>query len=206
MFHVYKNSKLVERGNLNLFIGLDDQNNVVLKTSKKIEENRIFNVKIIEVKHDVYSKLITKNICESGFSKFYHKLKDGKNGSSLNDFIQIYNIELLKAERIKEIDEKTESIIYNGILFDGEMFSSSPEAQRNWIGMYTARTVLPYPFLVTTLDDKEYSFTNATSVEIFYLTGMSMINSIISSGRSIKMQINNCNTKEEIDAIVDSRL
>lgn len=197
MIYIYKNSKRISLGDLPTFIYLDNENNVVVKSYEKVEGygdpivgcSQIFNYLVPVGRQQGY----------------YHRLIEGKKGCSIDDYERVYDIDKLKQEKCIEIDARTDELIANGISFDGNLFSASAEAQRNWIAMYAAREDLPYPFSVTTLDEKEYTFTDPRFVQVFYLTGVSTINYQISSGRALKLQVMECATKECVDSIVDTR-
>lgn len=198
MIYIYKNGERIKIGrNVSVFIYLDEDGNVVAKSVEKLQGY----AQEIQVDGDLYGQIIA----ESGGKSYCHKLKDGANGKSIGDYEKIYDLDFLKSQKCIQIDQKTQDLIAEGIAFDGNVFSASAEAQRNWIATYTARTVLSYPFPVTTIDNNEYNFSDAEKVSQFYLTGISLISERMAYGRNLKLKVMACQTKEEIDAITDPR-
>ena len=198
MIYIYKNGKRIKIGNnVTVFIYLDSDNSVVAKSVDRVEGYD----KEIEANGNIYGSIVSK----PENREYYHQLIGGRSGKSLEDYRVVYRLELLKKKKCDGIDVRTDELIANGIPYDGYMFSTSPEAQRNWIAMFTSKDVLGYPFSVTTLDEKEYVFNDPRLVQLFYLTGISTINYNIATGRAIKLQIMACESKSEVDAIVDPR-
>ena len=107
--------------------------------------------------------------------------------------------------KIKQIDKKTQSLIYSGFTYASNVFSMSTNAQTNWLGLDHARELLTYPYGVTTINDTEYSFPDSTDLHNFFLTGMAFKGGIVSSGRSLKLQVKAATTVAEVNAIVDNR-
>ena len=197
MIYIYKNGKRIKIGDLPLYVYLDSESSVVADSFDKLEGYD----RTVEVDGHLYGQIIAK----SENKEYYHRLKDGASGRVFSDYEKVYCIQILKNAKYDAIDARTDELIARGIPFDGNLFSTSSEAQRNWIALFSARNELPYPISVTTLDEKEYTFNDARLVALFYLTGVSVINANIASGRIIKLQVGECETKECIDSIVDPR-
>jgi hypothetical protein len=132
------------------------------------------------------------------------------NESLLDSIISSHEsitIEELRLDKIKEIDNKTQSLIKNGFIYDSYLFSLSEVAQINWLGIYQSAVsgLLSFPFPVTTKDDLEYLFNDVSDIQSFFLTGLGLKKYHIDSGRAIKQQIIDASTKEEIYNIEDTR-
>jgi len=197
MIYVYKNGKRIKMGDLPLYVYLDSGNNVVADSFDKIKGYD----KTIEVDGHLYGQIVA----ESENRDYFHRLKEGASGKVLEDYQKIYNMVILKEQKNAQIDKRTEEIIYYGYTFDGHLFDTSAESQRDWLGLYSLRNEIPYPFAVTTKDEKEYYFKDADTYASFFKYGTAFINGVVASGRAIKLMIMACATKAEIDAIVDSR-
>jgi len=199
MIYIYKNGKRVRIGDIPLRIYLDSEGIVVATCFENLDGYDYD--KLIEAPNNLSGALMSKS---KGLD-YYHKLKDGHNGKAIEDYEKIYDLQKLKNVKYDEIDFRTDELIAMGIPFDSNLFSTSPDAQRNWIALFSARNDLTYPISVTTLDEKAYIFNDSRIVSLFYLTGISVINYHIATGRALKLQVGECNTKECIDSIVDSR-
>lgn len=109
-----------------------------------------------------------------------------------------------KASRIIEIDNRTDDIIAVGFPFDNQTFSLSLEAQMNWSGLYTFRSIFSWPMGVTTLTNTTYELAEESLIP-FIVTASTVIATAIGTGRALKIAINAATTQEELDAVVDSR-
>ena len=103
------------------------------------------------------------------------------------------------------IDSKTQKLIAGGFTFGGKIFSLSIPAQVSWLGLYTFKDMLTYPYPVTTLDDATYLVQSADDMSTFAVTGVSAIDTHKTSGRILKAEVNACTTIAEVIAIVDDR-
>ena len=114
-------------------------------------------------------------------------------------------IGVLKAERNKEIDLKTQDLFKAGFQYDGQTFSLSQVAQTNWVAMDAVRSDLTYPLGVSTIDDGEYVLADEATLHAFALTAMGTGQAYYNSGRALKQAIKAAVTEPEINAIVDPR-
>lgn len=112
-----------------------------------------------------------------------------------------------KAYKIEDIDAKTSALIRDGLPFDGYKFDMDVEAQGNWTNLYYGVTtnVLSLPVQVATIDDQAYTFSDKTKVTQFYLTGLGFVQTLLASGRTLKLQVNNAVAIEDVIVIVDNR-
>jgi len=127
-----------------------------------------------------------------------------------NNFVNNFNVSdylLLQAKKDKnlKIDEKTQEIISLGFPYDSKIFSLSSNAQMNWTNMYINKSVLAKPLIITTNDDEAYQLDTELDIQNFYMTGLIYVQTIINSGRTLKINVNNCSTLEEIENIIDER-
>lgn len=127
-----------------------------------------------------------------------------------NTFVENFDINnflILQAKKDKnlKIDEKTQQIIAQGFPFASKRFSLSQNAQTNWTNMYINKSILSKPLTVTTNDDEAFQLETESDIQNFYMTGLVYVQSIINSGRALKLSVNNCSTLEEIENIVDER-
>lgn len=110
-----------------------------------------------------------------------------------------------KASKNLSIDLRTMSLISGGFAYAGYTFSLSQTAQNNWQGIKNDKDWQPYPFGVTTIDDQEYTFNDATDVFNFYVAGKTVIAGHYNSGRALKLQVNSAVDQAALDLIIDSR-
>lgn len=116
----------------------------------------------------------------------------------------IVDINQLKINKNLEIDKKTSDLISVGFTFNGNVFSMSSDAQRNWMGLKQFSSSLSFPINVSTIDDGEYSL-KLSDLDTFVLTAIGTVQTHIDSGRALKVAVKNATTVAELDAIVDAR-
>lgn len=134
-------------------------------------------------------------------------LGDVIDTSGLNTLIENHEAESLselKLKKIAQIDAKTQTFINNGFTFDNTNFSLSPVAQINWVRLKSLENLLTFPTSVTTKENNEYILTHE-NLEGFLGAGLGSVQYILGGGRTLKVAVNNCVTKEQVNAIVDNR-
>jgi hypothetical protein len=114
----------------------------------------------------------------------------------------------LKAQRIKQIDEKTEALIDQGFEHNGKVFSLSIGAQLNVLGLKNiikeGRFVPGLPWN-TKNDEDVYVFMTVADATVFYKTAEEVKTLRLISGTSLKSLVRAATTKAEVDAVVDDR-
>lgn len=125
------------------------------------------------------------------------------------DLLLESDLEQKKKQMILDIDTRTREIINEGFEFDGNTFSLSPNAQNMFTGVSLAiqkgfLTESDFPYEITTLDDKAYMLSWANADTFFGLV-LFHISQRLATGRSIKVQVINATTIEELNSIVDNR-
>lgn len=144
---------------------------------------------------------------------------------------ELVSLQDLKNTKNAEIDSKTQALIREGFTFDNNTFSLSDHAQRNWVAIESilalnainqllitnpsdAAGIIAtlngtlasmFPLAVSTLDDKEYSFTSFADYVNFYSTGFSIANGHYMSGRALKDQVNQATDVAGINNVIDNR-
>ena len=197
---VYKDGKLVKDGDEIASVYLDASNNVIGKSANLDGTLPPNSVAIENISDNLY--LVLSPVGRN--PDFHHKLKSGE-GRNIEDYEKIYDIDHLRKSKVVEIDLRTEEISDQGFSFSGSLFSSSLEDQKNWMALYVAQDKLTYPFFVTTKEGGTYEFQSPQELTAFYLTGLQVVYVIYSGARFIKGRVLAASTKEELDAIVDSR-
>jgi hypothetical protein len=114
-------------------------------------------------------------------------------------------VECAKTRKKREVDIKTKKLINKGFTYKENLISLSAEAQINWLGVFCSRFFLSYPYKATTKDDKEFVLENQSDVEIFYFSGVSFVNNVISAGRELKIEIDLLVSLEEVMMFQDLR-
>ncbi len=137
---------------------------------------------------------------------FYHQKASG-DGSDISHYIQVPHLNAYKQFRYEQIDKKDEVLIKQGFTHNGQVFSLSNNAQKTWLMLHQMRTLLPYPFNKTVLDDSlpSYTIANQAELETMAATILGTVNVIISSGDALKDSIRAATTKGTIDLIADTR-
>jgi hypothetical protein len=125
------------------------------------------------------------------------------------DSLLAADIEQKKKQMILDIDSRTRELINEGFEFDGNTFSLSPNAQNMFTGVSLAiqkgfLTESDFPYEITTLDDKAYMLSWADADTFFGLV-LFHISQRLAAGRSIKVQVVNATTIEELNLIADNR-
>lgn len=112
-----------------------------------------------------------------------------------------------KASRNRKIDSKTGELIDQGFEYDNVVFSLSQNAQRNWLAIYTASMDpnMPYPVVISTAVNEEYTLASPASISAFYWTGFAVLKGHYDSGRTLKIQANNATDHAGVDAVSDDR-
>jgi len=201
MIYIYENGKRISKGTNIAFAYLNADNDVIAKSPDKQEVEGAVTA-IEDVKDDTFNELVP--LCNQTSKAYYHKLVSGE-GKDISDYEKVWNIEELKTIKCSEIDDKTNLIGLIGFTFDNHIFATDADAKQNWVGIYTAKDYLTYPFAVTAKNNEQYFFQNSQEIANFYLTGINSIYQVISSGRELKTKVMECTTKECIDSIVDPR-
>lgn len=119
-------------------------------------------------------------------------------------------LENAKQAKITAIDTKTAELIKKGFAFNGERFSMSEAAQRNWIALSggLANNMLPFPLAVSTVDEKSVILNSADELKMFlgaYMLYQSDPSQPLASGRVLKEAVTAATTIEEVNAVVDDR-
>lgn len=113
----------------------------------------------------------------------------------------------IKRRKLLAIDNKTQAIIARGFTYDDEKFSLSSNAQLNWSVLY-GRCIggdLDFPYSVTTRNDDQYTFNDDVSFKAFCDQAVYAVGYQIEFGRQLKLAVQSCETKEQLNAIVDPR-
>lgn len=166
----------------------------------------------------VNSDKLQKEIADSGFVAEYAGIQTSDDilsvmGKSLvsEDALDAlvrehvaYSLVERKATKNFNIDLRTQAIIAEGFVFDGELFSLSLKAQMNWLGLSTLQALFQWPMAVTTDDDKEYHLSLLDLIP-FITTGSGKVADTIGSGRALKLRVNAAQDQDMIDAVVDNR-
>jgi len=122
----------------------------------------------------------------------------------------------LKESRLQEIDIKTMQLLAQGFAYTGPgsiptpnveiIFSLSIPAQTNLHRLYTFRDRFPYPKPYNTLvPTSVYMLQDQAEVETIALAALTRVDSILSQGVQLRLQIDAATTIGQVDAIIDTR-
>lgn len=120
------------------------------------------------------------------------------------------NLTALKQQRYQDIDNKTQTLISQGFIFDRETFSLSSNAQNTWMGLQIALvrgslTSADFPLPISTKADYEYVLADEATAISFFGAAVVAYKSHLDSGRALKKAIFEAGTKIAVDAVIDSR-
>jgi len=119
--------------------------------------------------------------------------------ASVNLLSSEKNIVRLDVERT--VGEK----IGTGFAFAGQQFSLSQNAQLKWSGLFASKDFLTYPINVSNIDDTDgYDILDASAVTAMYLAGVTVVRQALDNGNSVKVQIRNCDSLQNLDDIIDA--
>jgi len=112
----------------------------------------------------------------------------------------------LRSKAVEIVDEKTRQIIARGFSFDGNQFSLSIEAQKNFLWMYVLflRGALLDGTSITTMDDNAYPLRTAKMLG-FFDSANNAVAFALSSGRDLKDKIVNSNDEKFLETFYDPR-
>jgi len=112
----------------------------------------------------------------------------------------------LKKQRVKEIDDRTTELVDEGFEFAGIIFNGSPESQSRIMAAYMAKDFATYPIIWMSKDDTTYlEITDETMLTSFFLTGFGTLKYKIDLGSTLKINIQNATTVEDVNNIIDPR-
>jgi hypothetical protein len=111
-----------------------------------------------------------------------------------------------KLIKIRGVDKKTQNLIDAGYTHNGVTLSMSETAQLKWLGHFTMRGSTTYPRQVPNKDNTQFlDILDADTVVAVFEGMTARIATIIDLGTALKVQINEAETKAQLDAIVDNR-
>lgn len=120
-------------------------------------------------------------------------------------FIDKQNINEYKKSIFDKIDLISQNKIFDGFYFDGKVFSLSISAQINWSNLLFLPMQM-FPITLSTKDDDIYLLTYS-NVNSFYGAAVIGKNSPLQQGNTLKQQVKNLTTIEELDQfIIDNNL
>lgn len=110
-----------------------------------------------------------------------------------------------KQYRYNEIDFKTASLVVSaGFTYDGQQFSTSIVAQKNWSDLKYSKSSFTFPKNISTKNYGTYAIAEA-NVDAFWDAGKDAIDPIIDAGRVLIQSITDAADRAAIEAIIDNR-
>ena len=119
--------------------------------------------------------------------------------------LDLVALDAYKEAKNDAIDARTQELIAAGFDFEGNTFSLSMMAQMNWVALNSARDDLTFPVAVSTKDNQEVTFANATRLHTFCMTALAAGKAHYDSGRALKLAVNGCVDIAAVDTINDAR-
>lgn len=113
-------------------------------------------------------------------------------------------IEQALEEKIKEIDENSEKLIFDGFKYGGLKFSMSANAQINWTNLPN-ETPEDLPYYVMSKDDKPFLLT-VDNIMDFYRASKTHKKSVLLEGGNLKVQLQQLKDVEQILNFKDDRI
>ncbi len=172
--------------------------------TEKIKVYKIYN-NIGQHSGYYYENNGTKWNCalEKTFDLDVYEIINNTDTKSNTDVLNVY-----KNKKIIEVDNKTSSLIKDGITHNGYQFSMSENAQINFtiLKINNINNTVQFPRLLITKSDEIYSCNSKEDLDAIILKMEQHKDNCIISGGQLKQQIINCTTKEQLDLIVDNRI
>jgi hypothetical protein len=126
---------------------------------------------------------------------------------SLDALILSHDVQVLgfiKNKRYAEIDNKTNTLLGEGVLVDGVVFSLSLAAQTNWNILKNQESEFVWPVAISTMDNDQYILQQA-NLSSFWSTGKDRVKLLLDEGRSLKKLIHDATTIDAVNLVVDTR-
>ena len=166
----------------------------------RLKDNLLIHEYISETQLDIYSDI----------EKYKHvQMLEEEELKGYSNWLQregIFDLNVVKEQFYKIVDNKTDQLILNGFYFNGIKFGLTQTDQMNYTGLLIKKDILTYPYKMKGFDNTIfYEFDSAIEIENFSNTVFLNVNQILNIGWEIKEQIQNCSTIEEILLIEDNR-
>lgn len=170
------------------------------------------DVDVLGLNRSIKNNVTISKICEKVLLKnsneliiqFNEALTTPEN-NELNTVVGDHNnLDYQKKFKVIDIDKKTKELIGQGFAYEGKTFSLSIEAQSNWVSLKVLSSSLSWPISITTIDDTEYNLSEI-DVEGFLNQAVSVKQSHLDSGRSLKIATNLSSDQTEFNLVVDNR-
>ena len=117
-----------------------------------------------------------------------------------------FSIESLKRSKCEKIDAKTSILIERGYDYGDVTLSTSYYAQLKWASLYASRGVTSYPKTIPNKDNTKFlTVKDALEVEDIYIGMTTVIASYVDAGTELKRLVNEANTSEQVNSVLDNR-
>lgn len=121
----------------------------------------------------------------------------------LDDAVTLYDA---KQEAFAKINARTKELVEQGFDFQGSTFACTESAQIRYLGMLSARDMITYPLIVSSIDDVVgLELLSATHVLAFCATCISHVRVMTDSGTALKNAVRGYTVDTELDGFVDTR-
>jgi len=114
-----------------------------------------------------------------------------------------------KGAKQDAIDRRTAELIGAGFTFGGHLFSLSPQAQQNIVGLMKPVELgwitFPHSMSTTEIASPEYVVADEATFNLLYQTAVGTVKVHMDSGRALKKSIASCLTVGDVDAVEDTR-
>lgn len=128
-----------------------------------------------------------------------------------SDFPGVYEVEseldAARSAKCMEVDLRSDALIAAGFEYKGVRFSASLEAQIRMTNMMMFAPQFPYPYVVSSLDDKDAGvLVDADDMRAWCQTALSHVATVVGVGTALKEKIRKeLFTLEEVLGFVDPR-
>ena len=110
-----------------------------------------------------------------------------------------------KTNKYNAIDAKTGYLVVSaGFTYDGVVFSTSLNAQKNWSDLKYSKSTFTFPKNISTKAHGTYALAEA-NVDAFWLAGKDVIDPLLDAGRALIQAITDAANEAAVDAVVDNR-
>lgn len=194
---INKNNKIVLRKGL---VKVENENEEDVSEHFTLEE--MIDLKLNENEKEYYFDSTDNTI------KFLNKedcfLID--NFRTLNNVIDgEFELDYLKSEMYNQIDQKTDKLTYVDLFeYNGYYFKTESQDLINWMALLLMKDSLTFPF-TTRANEEMFIFQSVNDLLNFAGILFTRVHTLFSQGWTLKDQILNCNSLEELKLIEDNR-
>jgi hypothetical protein len=185
---------------------LDSSDDVIAQSTvpRTLEEAQAKNALIVAVIPDAPDEVVAKSM-EPTVS-YYHRLTSG-DGTDISHYTEVHDLTGYGSLKIAEINQRTDELLTMGFLYDGHRFPLTSAYAATYIGLTVVdqRNAIAFPVHLKDMHNGVYAVPDKTTLKTILASAAAGIMEIQDGETQLRNALNAATTKEEIDAIVDTR-